>query len=408
MNCRDFLARLDAHLDGELTPAERAAFLSHARDCSVCKEELSRAEGICEALSHMNDDLRVPLPVQAAWRNAVRRESARKKGRAIYRALSAVAAALVLLAGTTVMFRSTGVLDFGGAGAMLEDIHTPASAPRAQVYAPQPTEMTVAPAPRHASIESDGALEESAAIAPLAAGDALEISRDQAWERIFALSAVRVMNTESFDATRGSVVDLADEYGAVLATDALFTEGGMRTATLAVDVPTEDFDAFLEALDFVGHVTYRENNRSDISANYYDAQGRLETLKLEKDRLNALIGGADSAQELAALEDMLEDTYAQIDVLEGKLRGFSGQLDFSRVDITISEGASLSATVISGGQDDAGGARRGFARSLDALGKFFADMGVSLAVIAPYAGVGLVLIAAIWLTVALVARRRRQ
>ena len=114
MNCKDFLERLDAYLDAEMSQPERQAFLSHAQNCSSCREELRRAEAIRDALAHMNDGLSVPLAAQAAWRGAVKRGSRRRKNRVLYRAISAVAAAFVLMAGTTAVFRATGVLDFDG------------------------------------------------------------------------------------------------------------------------------------------------------------------------------------------------------------------------------------------------------------------------------------------------------
>ena len=87
-------------------------------------------------------------------------------------------------------------------------------------------------------------------------------------------------------------------------------------------MPAEELDAFLQALDFISEVSYRSLNSEDISANYYDAQGRLETLRLEKDRLNELIAEAADSAELERLDAQLKDVYTQIDALESKLRNF--------------------------------------------------------------------------------------
>ena len=54
MNCKEFLEHLDAWIDGEVTPAQRQAFLSHAQGCSACRKELRDAEAIRDALSQMN------------------------------------------------------------------------------------------------------------------------------------------------------------------------------------------------------------------------------------------------------------------------------------------------------------------------------------------------------------------
>ena len=65
MNCKEFLDRLDAYLDGEMAQPERQAFLAHAQGCSTCREELRCAEAIREALLQMNEGLNVPLAAQA-------------------------------------------------------------------------------------------------------------------------------------------------------------------------------------------------------------------------------------------------------------------------------------------------------------------------------------------------------
>lgn len=114
----------------------------------------------------------------------------------------------------------------------------------------------------------------------------------------------------------------------------------------------------MQALDFIGEVSYRSLNSEDISVNYYDAQGRLETLRLEKDRLNELIAEAADSAELERLDAQLKDVYTQIDALESKLRNFDSQLEQARVDIVLREGAQLEATAITGGASSGGTASR--------------------------------------------------
>lgn len=432
MQCREFRELLDAYLDNELSPAEREALLAHARECSACADELASAEVIREALSHLDDDLRVPIAAQASWRAAVKAESKRRRGRTVYRVLSTVAAAFVLLAGTTAVFRATGVLDFDGQVAPTTDVHIATSAPRAEFYdiAPESVDASgeIAQA-RHAQIESDGATasdagsasteptsmiasdagDASAEPSSIIASDAEQAAQEESATGMFVRSAVRELYSENFDVAHQSIRDLVEEYNGNIVTDTLNTRDSTRSATLAVDVPADELDAFLKALDFVAEVTYQSVSSQDISTNYYDAQGRLETLRLERDRLNELIATAADAQELQSLDAQLDEVYEQIDVLEGKLRNFDSQLKYARVDIVLYEGARLEATAITGGTGRTGGtAQEGLSRSLNAIGAFFRDMGVSLAVIAPYAGIAIALVAVVWVGVMLINRHRRH
>ena len=428
MNCKEFLDRLDAYLDGEMAQPERQAFLAHAQGCSTCREELRCAEAIREALLQMNEGLSVPLAAQAGWRNAVKQESRRRKRRGFYRAISAAAAAFVLLAGTTAVFRATGVLDFD-AELSASGVHIAPSAPRAEYYdVAQSYSAAEEPAlARYAQIESDGAMvagdaedamaPEASDIAPASLSAAEEAGSEgesgvQAQDKqFFVRSATREMYSESFDTAHQSIQGLVEEYNGHIVSDAISGQNGARSATIAADVPTAELDAFLQALDFVSEVTYRSVNSEDISTNYYDAQGRLETLRLEKDRLNELIATAADSEELQALDAQLQEVYAQIDTLESKLRNFDSQLEYARVDIVLHEGAQLKATAITGGTTTGGSASQGLRRSLESLGAFFHDMGVSLAVIAPYAGIAVavaLVVGLIWLGISRLNRRRRH
>ena len=81
------------------------------------------------------------------------------------------------------------------------------------------------------------------------------------------------------------------------------------------------------------------------------------------------------------------------------------------MDIVLREGAQLEATAITGGASSGGTAEQGLHRSLASIGAFFRDMGVSLAVIAPYAGIALaavVVVALIWAGISHIDHRRRH
>ena len=103
MNCSDFNQMLDLYIDGELDDSQRKAFEAHAAQCKDCGEKLVAAEQLREVLSHMDDDISVPLPAQAAWRSAVRAEAKRNRMKKIYSICGAVAAVCVLTVGLTAM-----------------------------------------------------------------------------------------------------------------------------------------------------------------------------------------------------------------------------------------------------------------------------------------------------------------
>ena len=418
MDCSRFRELIEDHIDDMLAPETRAQLLEHAASCPACGEELRRAEALKEALRGFDDEIFVPLSAQAGWRAAVKKEAGRRRIRRFMRAAGAVAAAFAVMVGTTFAFRGAGLLEPRSA-----EVMSPAAEMQETVYytgerlESAPLMKAAAPA-----LETDGeepelylAMED----APLTAGEAaaqeeaFEVDSADAGapeldeEALLARSAYREIYTDDFDAVHAQVAALSEEYGGYLKSDAVSIAEGVRTAELVASVPADDLDGYLAALDYLGTVTQTSTKLEDVTLTYYDAQGRLEALALEKDRLEALIGEGKDAAELAALQEELENVFARMDTLESESRGYMAAVENAEVRVSLREGepgAAGAAPEEKLGQRMSGG----FKGTLKSLRRFFGDMAVSLAVLAPVALIALPAIAVIWILIALLVRRRRR
>lgn len=107
VNCSEFKAVLDRYADGELSVELLAAFHLHADSCKECDALRKAAYRLQELLSHMDDDVSVPLPVQAAWRKAVRAEAQKGRRTRMFRIAGAIAAVCVLSVGTMMFVRNS-------------------------------------------------------------------------------------------------------------------------------------------------------------------------------------------------------------------------------------------------------------------------------------------------------------
>lgn len=106
MKCEEFRTMLDALLDDELSEQQRAELQEHADRCVDCKEELFLTERLKALTGNMKSEIVPPLPAQAAWRNAIRKEEKNKRFRKLYRIAGAVAAAAILLVGAVAGIRA--------------------------------------------------------------------------------------------------------------------------------------------------------------------------------------------------------------------------------------------------------------------------------------------------------------
>ena len=104
MDCIELKSRIDAYIDGELSPEKRAEMLEHAQNCENCRAELKYADMLREMMGDMPVEITPPLEVQAAWRAAIRSEGNIARLKRKYRTFSAVAAALVVFIGCAAVF----------------------------------------------------------------------------------------------------------------------------------------------------------------------------------------------------------------------------------------------------------------------------------------------------------------
>jgi anti-sigma factor RsiW len=110
VTCHDTTMSLGVYLVGALDADERAEVEAHLRDCEVCRGELAELAALPSMLERLSvEDFPLePLPVPADLFDrvaAVAREENQARTRAklvMYRRLTAVAAAIVLVAGASV------------------------------------------------------------------------------------------------------------------------------------------------------------------------------------------------------------------------------------------------------------------------------------------------------------------
>ena len=414
MDCQKYREHLDEWIDGELDEDTALAMEAHMQSCPDCAEETLRAREAIEFVRSLEADIPVPLETQAAWRKAVRAEAKQRKKRgfsAALRAVSSVAAAFVLLAGCTGLFRSSGMLyppvaapETTGIAAVTES----ASVPTAR----RMSDIQPAGGPERVSpmiyVASDGAIDESAADIPAIASD-MAIPAAPAAQAMLIRSVERTIVTDNYDGVCQNIRDLTEQYGGYLADDATSTaENGLRSGAFTAVIPALEADNFLHTIDLLGNVTYTAEHFEDASPTMLDIQNRLNVLTAEQDRLTALIAEAASADELAQLSAMLTATMGEIDALKAESGRISSELDNVRVSICVEElYPSVSASPTA---EPALSVRMSsaFSRSANHLSSFIRDMAVSLMIIAPFLLIALAAAAIILAVVLLVRRSRRH
>ena len=215
MKCEEFVRLIDALIDGELDLTKAQEMQFHAQNCDKCAHELRLAEQLRDMLRGMDDDIVPPLAAQAAWRDAVKAEARSRRMRRLYKICGSAAAAVVLMVGCVAGIRAFNGNDVSNQAA-------PVEADSGFVY-----------------VASDG--DEAS---PTAHARTLDLADDISSGMTASLKLEAEDPMDACDSIASLAVD-CDGY-----TDA--PNGSDTSAYIVAYIPADNFDLFIESLDYVG------------------------------------------------------------------------------------------------------------------------------------------------------------
>lgn len=214
------------------------------------------------------------------------------------------------------------------------------------------------------------------------------------------------LETTDFDGAVAALKALTEECGGYFSSSSLSNGGSYRSAGYTVRVPADRYRDFLDRAGRTAHLLDLYEYADDVSEEYYDTAGRLQTQQTKLDRLRELLAQAGSMEDIIAIESAISDTEEQIDRLSGQLRWYDARVDYATVDVSLREVSRLSNV-----PEPAQGFGSRMMTSLKAGLAGFADGMEGLLLVLAYGWEWIVLIGAV-LTAALLlirrARRRRK
>ena len=108
-------------------------------------------------------------------------------------------------------------------------------------------------------------------------------------------------------------------------------------ANLTLRVPAAYYEDFILVVSEIGRVRDFNDSVIDASAEYFDAQARLEINLAEKERLLEFIERADNLEDIILLEARLSDVRTNIELHEGNMRRIERDVSYSTLHVSIHE-----------------------------------------------------------------------
>jgi hypothetical protein len=145
----------------------------------------------------------------------------------------------------------------------------------------------------------------------------------------------------SFDTKLAAVRNLVQlEGGFIAGTDAQVNPTAsdqIRSGVITFMVPADKFDVTIDALSQLGKVQNEHISGQDVSAQYVDLQARLANEEAQRNAMLALLGKAQTVQDIIAVQNQLGQITGQIEQLKGQIAYIEHNTAYSTVTVNLTE-----------------------------------------------------------------------
>jgi len=174
---------------------------------------------------------------------------------------------------------------------------------------------------------------------PEANGDAVYTTSDG---RVNIGNASVSLQTKTYDACTAAIkAKLKELEGRCDAYDEQNYQSG-RQATIIARVPGKKLDAFLDSLGASAAVVSKTVSFSDVTDTLIDTESKKKALEAERDALLKLIDQATNVDEVMRVQQRLSQVRGELEGYLKTLQSLKSQVEYSTVEIFVSEVDSIS------------------------------------------------------------------
>ncbi len=136
--------------------------------------------------------------------------------------------------------------------------------------------------------------------------------------------------------TASGLVALAYSVGGYVAYQSTYSDA----ANVVIRVPAGQYQAVLSKAEAMGTVLSLASNSNDVRVQYTDLNATLASLRTEQGALLRLLNESSTINSTLAIETQLEGVNAQINDIESQILQTRTLIDYSTINVTITETAA--------------------------------------------------------------------
>ena len=152
------------------------------------------------------------------------------------------------------------------------------------------------------------------------------------------------LETQEFDTAISEIRALVERMGGYVESSditgtSLRDKGqySTRYASFTARIPAEKLNSTVDELGSLCNIRNRSENVSDITDTYFDVDGRLNSLRVQEERLLSMMEQAEKLEDMITIESALADVRYEIESLTGQLNRMDSQVSYSTLNIDLSE-----------------------------------------------------------------------
>jgi hypothetical protein len=147
--------------------------------------------------------------------------------------------------------------------------------------------------------------------------------------------------TLDFEKTRTSLYEYITSIGGFTQNSTIQGGGigyeGLKSAEYIFRIPkTKYSQAFIDLRKF-GTVVFEQSSGEDVTDQYFDTEARLKSLKIQQERLQALLQKAIKMEDILKIEKELQTTLYEIENYTGTIKKWDSLVEYSTLKVNINE-----------------------------------------------------------------------
>ncbi len=344
MKCNEGNEQLYRYIDGEMEPNEAESFAIHLDECGECSAAYEETIKIKEELKQYAQQMPKPkIDMEQIFLSAEKRgkndkeEKSQVRKKILFVFKKSVSYAAVFVLGVGLYAVGSGV--FGGSKSMgMNYRNSYGTSDGVQMQQSVESENLKNAQDAAASANSTGAKPSKAM------PEGLKLSSDK-----IIYTGNMVIEVEKYEDARQSIALIVEEnQGFVQSEEVDISEKGgyeYYTSFYKIRVPVSQYQTVTEKLSQIGTVKYSVQQASNVSYEYYDIQGDIEQLNIQKQRLLNLYQQANTIAELIEIENELTRLNTKINDYENILLNYDREVEYSTIELSISEVISKNALI---------------------------------------------------------------